>query len=288
MIGLGLDDADKAELVARYCAEHAIKKVFVLSPAKFRLALEGPVEHIEWAEVIKYKFYYRLLQEIDGSVLVVVNECLRTQNRNDLTYNCIRHFLYQTSHQMVFQHLPLIDQPDDFMILVDFETKSRWKREKLRPDILSECRIDVRPVPLDLHALPVATDEKTRLAYAAKKRELIDSLGRKDPHTIPRNLYLMSGKAKLRHVTPGQSYIGRNNRFAIEQMKTFKEDAYEHGPHVVFELCHSFIDFADFLALSRQTRVDVLVADLKVDRWYFDRYAAWKGRIADAYAAIRQ
>ena len=71
-------------------------------------------------EIIQYKFYYRLLQEIGKDTLLVVNECLRMQNRYDLTYNCLRLFLQQTPHALVFQYLPIIDTIADFMVLFDF------------------------------------------------------------------------------------------------------------------------------------------------------------------------
>jgi hypothetical protein len=287
MILLGLDNAAKDTEIARYCREHDIAKVFVLSPEKFRFPCSIPNhEVIEWAEIIEYRFYYRLLQEVDRNTLIVVNECLRTQNRYELTYNCIRLFLNQTSHQLVFQYLPLIDTIDDFMVLFDFDTRSRWKREKFRLDLLKEATIRGRAVPLELAEIPVETDERTKAAYAREKRKLIDGIGLKDPHTIPRNLYLMSGKAKLGAVEADRYYVGRNNRFKLERFRTYRELAYPHES-TVFEFCHNFIDFADFLALSRQLRIEAIVADLKVDWWYLARYREWIGRVRDAYPVLR-
>jgi len=125
MIRLGYDDAAKDATITAYCAAHAIRKVFVLSPAKFRFSCSTPHEIVEWADIIEYRFYYRLLREIDQSTLIVINECLRTQNRHELAYNCIPLFLQQTGHQVVFQYLPLIESPEDFMILFDFDTRSQ-------------------------------------------------------------------------------------------------------------------------------------------------------------------
>jgi hypothetical protein len=289
MIFLGLTDAEKDAEIARYVAAHGVRRVVLLSPAKFRFACSAPNhEWIEWAEVILYKFYYRLLQEIDRSSLVVVNECLRLQNRHDLTYNCMRLFLQQAGHQLVFQHLPLIDTVEDFMILFDFETRSRWKREPFSPSLMKQAKIVIRPVEIVLREVPVLTDEATRATYAREKRRLIDEIGLRDPHTIPRNLHLVAGRAKLAHVEPGRSYVGRNDRFKLDDMATYKEPAYPRPPYVVFEWPHNFIDFADVAALSRQTTFDVLVSDLKVDGWYFQRYRAWAERLRDAYAVLRQ
>lgn len=289
VILLGLDDREKDATIARYCAEHAVTKVFLLSPDRFRFACSVPgAEVIEWSDIIEYRFYYRLLQEIDKSTLVVVNECLRTQQRHCLTYNCIRLFLNQTHHRLIFQYLPLIDTVEDTMILVDFDTRSRWKRERFDPKYLTECSVVVRPACPSFHEHPITTSAATKERYAKKKRELIDTLGLKDPHTIPRNLYLLSGKEKLAHVDPGQRYVGRNNRFKLANLQTYRDPIAPGTSYTVFEFPHHFIDFADFLALVRQTRVEALVADLKVDQWYFRRYADWAQRIADAYSVLQQ
>lgn len=288
MIFLGLNNEKKNAEVLRYCAENRIKKVVVLSPEKFKTAwLFENTEKIEWAEIILYKFFYRLLQEIDKDTLVVVDECLRTQNRYDLTYNCIRHFLSQTPHQLIFQYLPMIESPEDFMILFDFDTRSRWKREKLDTAPLKECKIAATAVNLQLHPVPVDTPNQLRAVYVKEKQRLIDNIGLKDPNTIPRNLYLLSGKAKLGYVDSDAYHVGRNNRFKIEKFQTYRERDYPHC-YTVFEFCHNHIDFADFLSLSRQTALNVLVADLKVDEWYLERYKAWAERLKDAYTAIQR
>ena len=291
MILLGLDDAAKQAEIARYCAEHAIRKVVVFSPARFRpdFTLDVPLEHVEYAEIILYKFYYRLLREIDAGTLIVVNECLRTQNRNDLTYNCLRHYLQNTDHQLVLQYLPLIDTFADFAILFDFDTKSRWKRDAIdAAKIRAEARVQVEPVRVVLEPVEVPVDAKVRAAYAKEKARLLDEVRGdvdKDPHLIPRNLLLVSGKAKVAHVDPARRYVGRNNRLKLDNLETYRE-ARGPGPRVVLEFCHNFLDLTDFLAVSRQHVVPVLVADTKTERWYLDRFQAWAQRLHDAYAML--
>ena len=286
MILLGLPTDAKRARIAQYVAEHGITKTFVLSPSRFSLGVIPGSEEVEWAEIIQYKFFYRLLQEVDGKTLVVVNECLRTQNRNDLTYNCIRHFLNQTAHQLVFQHLPFIDTFDDFMVLFDFDTRSRWKRERFRPDMLGECSLEANDMSPLLQPIHVETDAKTRTAYAKEKRRLVDGIGLRDPHTIPRNLVLMAGKAKVPHVRADSSYVGRNNRFGLPNLTTYREAA-DTTPRTAFELPHNYVDLCDFLTVTRQTTVPALVSDLKVDGWYLQRYQEWIGRLRDGYAALR-
>lgn len=301
MIHIGLDDAAKGEIIARYREEHGIKKIYVLSPARF--APSRAAEHmtdpatqgdgrdglyLDWPNLIQYRYYYKLLQEIDRSTLVVVNECLRTQNRHDLTYNCIRNYLNQTPHVLVFQYLPIIDTIDDFMVLFDFATQSRWKREAFRADLLSEAKIQVATAPLSIEPVRVPVDDKIRAAYAKEKAALLADVRSdpdKDPHQIPRNLLLVSGKAKLPHVDHGRRYVGRNNRFKLPNLETYREAA---GPEerVVLELPHNFIDMADLLTVSRQHRLEALVADTKAEDWYLRRFQDWTRRVNDAAATL--
>lgn len=286
MIYLGYAPTEKRAIIADYCKRHGITHVILLSPSKF--LFDAPVtEAIDWPEIIMYRTFYRLLQEIGPRSLVVVNECLRTQNRYDLTYNCIRHFLNQAGHQLVFSWLPIIDAIDDFMVLFDFDTRSRWKRERFDSELLSECTIQISRRAPRFMSVSCVTDASLQAAYQREKSKLIDGIGTKDPHTIPRNLYLMSGKARMQAVDAfGGWHIGRNNRFKMSRWQTYKEDSYPNAPYAVFEFPHNFIDFADFLALSQQTCFSALVADLPVDRWYFARYQQWAKRIEDGYASL--
>jgi len=166
-------------------------------------------------------------------------------------------------------------------VLFDFDTRSRWKREKVDGELLREVTLRVVAVPVELHPVHVPIDAKTAAAYARERAKLFAEVRGdvdKDPHVIPRNLLLISGKAKLQHMDHGHRYVGRNNRYKLPGLETYRE-AVGPGPRVVFELCHNFLDFADLLTVSRQHAVDVLVADTKADRWYFDRFIAWTERL---------
>ena len=113
MIFLGYRNPEKRAEISRYMAEHSLSHCVVLSPDKYKLGDE--IESIDWPEIIMYRTFYRLLHEIGPNSLVVVNECLRTRKRSDLTYNCIRHVLAQTDHVMVFQWYPIIEELQDVM-----------------------------------------------------------------------------------------------------------------------------------------------------------------------------
>jgi hypothetical protein len=107
--------------------------------------------------------------------------------------------------------------------------------------------------------------------------------GDKDPHQIPRNLYLVSGQSKLPYVK-GPS-LGRNNRFHIEGMETYRMVSNEGERHII-EFPHNYIDYSDALTITRAFHASVLVANTKADQWYFERYISWSRRIADAASKI--
>jgi len=290
-IYLGLDGAAKADVVRRYVAGHAgIKQVVLISPPHRRFPVDVlPCHDVEHAKVFWYRVYYDLQQRIDPSVLVVLNECMRVQDRYDLSYNCIRRYLLQTPHCLVFQYLPMIDTVEDFGVLFDFVTESRWKHERtLTRELLREASLHHTPTPVSFRFHHITTDAAVHAAYAKERAALFDMVRgdpEKDPHQIPRNLLLVTGKAKLAHVDPARSYIGRNNRFRLPNLATYR-DVRDEVHRTVLELPHNFLDMTDFLAITRQSTVDVLVADTKAERWYQERFEGWARRLADAQAAL--
>lgn len=286
MIGLGLSVEEKADRVADRVRAGGINKVVVFCPSRHPLPLDldVPTEHVEWEEVIRYVFFYRLLQEIDGQTLVVINECLRTPERSALHYNCLRNYLTRTTHQMVFSRFPCLESPEDFMVLVDLDTRSRWRRNTL--DQVGEAlQIEARDVAPGLLPIDVTTDAATRDLYRRTKRELIDGIGARDPHTIPRQLHLLGGKHKAATAARlGGLWVGRNARLKVPGLVSYDE---AREPRRVLEFCHSFRDWSDYLTSSGATEVAAMVSDLKVDRWYLERFQQWSEMQRDAYSAIR-
>ena len=96
MIHLGYTDHEKRQTIEQYCATHGIEHVVAISPEKFPFSLDG-ADNVTYESTIMYVTFYRLLQEIHTGTLIILSECLRTQNRYELNYNCIRMFLNQTT-----------------------------------------------------------------------------------------------------------------------------------------------------------------------------------------------
>lgn len=296
MIFIGYDDAAKRSEIERYCAAHGLTHIVVISADEFPLTVDG-AHLVKYSDVIMYATFYPLLQEIGRQTLVVVNECLRTQNRYDLAYNCIRNYLNQTKHQLIFQQLPQIDAVDDFMVLFDWDTRSRWKRRPFDPDLIArESQVTVRRLPIGFTSIAVPTSDRTKAKYAQERNRLFRELGPKDPHTLPRNLYLIGGEDKAAYIrsqalplfaATGPRYVARNQRLKVPGLLTY-ETVEPPPPYTLVELPHRFIDYADFVRRTGQFTSEVLVADLKVDEWYFDRYRQWSERIHATYASLSQ
>lgn len=305
MIHIGLDDEQKTNTVRRYCTDHGTAHVVTISPEKCPWPCPEH-DNVTYEQAIMYVTFYRLLQEIDNDTLVVLNECLRTQNRYDLTYNCIRHYLAQTRRQIVFQHLPQIDERDDFMILFDFDTQSRWKQRRFDLNlVLDNASIVVSDSCgfVSFNPVPVRTPDATKRRYQVEKERRFRELGARDPHTLPRNLYLIGGKDKKQYIKDRQntgqlsflpdtgdccSYVARNKRLQMDGVATYRDLGAGDAPFAVLEFPHRFIEFGDFMRQTRQHQFDVLVADLPVDKWYFDRYSQWGDRINETCASLRE
>lgn len=301
MIFVGYDDPEKIAEIARYCAENDIHKTVVISADEFPLPVPG-TDQVKYSDVIMYVTFYRLLQEIGPQTLIVLNECLRTQNRYDLSYNCIRNYLNQTQHQLIFQQLPQIDAQEDFMILFDFDTRSRWKRQKFDAElVLDNARVSIKQLPVGFTRIDVPTSAATKRRYARERKRLFDGLGTKDPHTLPRNLHLISGKDKLAWINsqswlnlplfggtmPERRYVARNKRLKHDNIVTYRE-VQAGTQYAMVDLPHRFIDFCDFVRRTGQAGGEVLVADLRVDKWYYRRYYDWSERINGTYASLQQ
>lgn len=292
MIYLGTHSEDKPGIVGDYVRKNSIRRVVVISSVSFPTPDAGEV--ISFPDVIKYVVFYRLMQEIDGRTLLVIDECLRTQNRYELAYNCVRNFLNQTSHQIIFQFFPLIDGRDDYMILFDFDTRSAWKRRPFDKALVSRRPPEVVNRSVSFSALDVQTSDKTRAKYEAERERLFSALGARDPNTIPRNLYLIGGQDKIVVVNdnPDVSYVARNGRLRAKHGNVFTYRDDPLGQVSIIELPHRFLDFTDYATFMAQEfgqrAYPVLVADLKVDRWYMERYQQWSERLDGLYTDLHR
>lgn len=285
MIRIGLSERQKQKVVNEYLSAHDIKKIYCFYFKKFPLKLNAgcEVEHIEYADIEMYKYFYRLLGEIDEASLIVINECLRTQNRSELIYNCAHHYLNQTPHRIIFEFFPVIEDKNDFMILLDFENKGKYKGKSFDYVYLQNEDIKIRPNKIKLEIINVDITDKDRERYEKKKEQLFANIGEKDPDTIPRALQLLAGDMKRKAAEPDKIYIARNKRFKLENVLSYQE-ASGKGGYIVIDMHYRRINMNDFLRTTGMTKIKYLSTTLPIDNVIVTEFAKWKARCDAIYA----
>ena len=281
MIRLGLSNAEKQAQIDTYLSQHGdIRHIIIFQPEQF--ALPGDYETYSWADIIMYKYFYPLLEKIDGTYLLIVNELLRNSNRSDLTYNCLHHYLNQTPHRLIFQYFPIIDAPEDILILADNDHPGKYKGRGFTPDMLRDLDIDGydrRPaVQIDTVPVPDGALE----AYCKERDKLFDNLGSADPDTIPRNLHIWCGRYKRPFLQPEKRYLARNQRFKLPNVATYK-DARDAG-RISIDIPHRRIDLNDYLYVSGAERIVFLSTPFKVDLYYAGELQRWHEMAGDIFA----
>ena len=287
-IYIGYSEKDKLRTISEYAKSAGVEKIVHLR-GMGNLQIDG-ADLIEYDQTIMYSVFYRLLQEINNTTLIIIDECLLTQERNNLTYNCIRHYLNLTDHQLIFNYLPQIDTAEDFMTLFDFDTKTMWKNRNFDIElILKESKVEcVTRVPVfEFTKLPLNKVYEER--YELTKIKLFAELGSKDPHTIPRNLYLIGAGDKLSYLKtqkPEHLYASRSSTLG-GKVVTYR--ALEtNTPYNIMEFQHRFLDMCKFFFDTRSTFCNVLVSELRVDIWYMDRYVDWRNRLEKTCSSLQQ
>ncbi len=287
MIRLGLNEEEKVVEIEKFLLGKEIKKIIVFYPEEFQLNIDKfknsyEIRYIEYKEIIMYRTFYPLLEIIDKQTLLIFNECMRTQNRSDLTYNCAHHYCNQTPHKIVFEYFPFIEDEHDFMILLDFLNKGKYKGKSFYDFWLKEEDVKAKPHYFELHNIDVAITEKDKENYEKYKEQLFNNLGQRDPDTIPRQLHVWAGNLKKKYIEPNKLYVARNKRFKLPNVVTYQE--IERGKHyVIVDFPHRRIDFNDFFKKTGITKIEFLNTGLKVDLYYWNELKAWAERLVKFY-----
>lgn len=286
MILIGLNEQQKQREICRYVEEHGIRNVIVFSDEHFFMALpELPkIRQIGYKETIMYRTFYPLLEEIDDSCLLVMNEMMRDRNRSCLTYNCVAKFTNQTPHRMVFEYLPVVEERKDVLILLDFATSQRDKGRSLADVDLSgediRCvrrRFRLRPIHV-----PVLGDGEAR--YEAEKERLFAGLGTGDPNIIPRRLHLWTGRFKKPEILfhPELTYAALNQRFKMPNVVSYP-DAEPGREYVLVDLPLERKKMNDFLRRTGQEELPYLSTDFPLDHTYIKAFEDWMEEVTWVY-----
>lgn len=287
MIRLGLNEEEKLFEIEKFLSDKEIKRVIVFYPEEFSINIDKfktnfDVRYVEYKEIIMYRTFYPLLEIIDKQTLLIFNECMRTQNRSDLTYNCAHHYCNQTPHKIVFEYFPFIEDEQDFMILLDLINKGKYKGKSFDYAFLKEEDIKARTINFHINVIEVPISDKDKENYEKYKEQLFDNLGTKDPDTIPRQLHVWAGNLKKKCIRHDKLYVARNKRFKLSNVVTYKE--VEKGKnYTIIDFPHRRIDFNDFLKKTNMKKIEFLNTGLKVDLYYLNELKAWNDRLVRFY-----
>ena len=270
MIRIGIKNSEKDLLIQEYIKNNPeVEHVIVFSPEQFRLDCE--YEQYGWDDVIMYKYFYPLLEKIDNSYLLVINEMLRTANRSELTYSCLRHYLNQTPHRLIVNWFPMINDKNDFMVLLDLDHPGRFKGIGYSPGITDGIDVQGKDRRPEVEILNASTPERAFEEYAAERDRLFDSLGNKDPDTIPRRLHLYAGRFK--EISAAEKYVARNKRFKAPNVTTYKDAP--DGGRISIDIPFRRLELNDYLFRVNEYRLRFLATQLKVDQYYAGDLARW-------------
>lgn len=287
MIYIGIEnEIRKKEIIEEYCKDKNIEKVFIFTPSEFQVDynLVYPHEYIPYTEIIMYRTFYRLLEVIDKKTLLVFNECMRTQNRSDLTYNCAHHYCAQTPHKIVFEYFPFIAQHENFMILLDFINKGKYKGKSFDFSFIKEEEIYIEPKAYQIETIDYIPTPRDIAEYEYKKKELFENLGQGDPDTIPRQLHVYVGRHKKKFIEKDKKYVARNKRFGLNNIITYNDIKFsDRNEYIIIDFPHRQIEFNDFLKKTNQKKIVFINSNLKVDLYYLNSLKDWLERLGEFY-----
>lgn len=288
-IYIGLSDVEKLQVIADYRAQHGINHL-----VHFRGFgdLEVPdAERFKASKMKAFSEFYRLIKEIGPHTLIIVDEFLTVQDRYSAPYNTLRHFLRQAGHQLIFNYLPQIDESDDFMTLFDFDTKDKWKGRSFDINLIHENSSIVcynRVPTFEFIQLPENKSQSKQ--YEKRKQELFNSIGLKDPHIIPRQLYMVGHFYKINSIRflkeindlyVSRSWSTHKNIFGYREIEPLTA-------YIILEFQHRFIDMINFFQKTQQPSYKVILSQLKIDEWYKERYSKWRDRVEETCTSLRQ
>ena len=257
MIAIGAFD-DKKEIIKEFALRKNLSKVLVVSrfPDEWK---DSGYKVILFDDVIMYKVFYPLLAEVNNEYLLVVDECLKYQDKSHLTYNCLFHVLRLSGDVLIFQYNPIIQQKEDYNILNKLNSFSKSKEKIIKGKFTPGLK-DKR----------IFATEKELSEYNKQKENQFSIIGNRDPDIIPRYLHLWASSIRKRGVEPFKNYIGRGNKQKISNFVTY--DSVKNNNVVIFDFPCYHNDF--WLAIrDKEDKVEVITSNLPVDLFYFNQYS---------------
>lgn len=286
MIYLGFNNEEKTEIINNQINNNDYDRIYFITHEKFNLDIDN-VEVVTYKDIIKYAYYYRIIENTTQKTLIILNELLRDKNRNNLTFNCVRTFLNNTNNILVFNYLPIIETRNDFCSLFDFSTQNRFKYSKFDELDFSETEIICKPKRLLFNFLVYEIDMFAQESYTEYKDKLFSSFDKKDTDIIPRDLQIFASKFKEKAIVPNKKYMLRNKRIKKDNIYTYR-DCVEPDEYIIFDIPFNNLDFCDFLYFSNQMKIDIITTELAVDNFFKNKLINFKTELDYVYSKIHK
>jgi len=285
MIRIGFDYEQKQKCIEAYLSMHKIEKVYIFYFKKFKpeFQVDCEIEYVEYQDIEKYKYFYRLVGEINNNSLLIFDECMRTQNRNELIYNCAHHYCNQSQHKIIFEYFPIIENTEDFIILLNFEDKNKYKGKSFDIDMLNDVDIDIECINRlpEFDIVDINVTEKQLKQYEEKKNSLFDNLGNKHPDTVSTNLELFVGNFKKNYIKEDKKYLARNARYKKYNISTYKEAAESNLTMLDYPVRQ--LDLNDYIKRTLTNDIDFISSKTKVDLYYISKFKNFKKECESIY-----
>ena len=268
MIYLGYDNKEKLDIIDNYIKNNKIDNIYFITNDSLNIDIScfDNIKNVTYKNIIKYAYYYRIIENTTRKTLIIINEILKDSNRYNLTYNCIRVFLNNTNHILIFNYFPIIYSREDFCSLIDFDTRTRFKYFKLKDIDLSLINIKCKRINLKLNKIMVPkrgfSYEDIYLSY---KKKLFKEFDSKDAHVLPRKLQLFTSKIKTNYFN-NEKCIGRTKGKNVVSFRSLPKEKLK-----IIDLPFNMIDLISYLYISKMNIIDIVSTGLKVDLWFENR-----------------
>jgi hypothetical protein len=269
MIYLGYNDEEKKNVINNYIKDNKINNIYFITNEDLNINIDyDNIKYVVYKNIMKYAYYYRIIENTTRKTLIIINEILKDRNRYNLTYNCIRVFLNNTNHILIFNYFPIIYNREDFCSLIDFDTQTRFKYYKLKDIDFNILNIECKKIDLKLNKIYVSYDlfgKDTYLkSYLEYKEDLFKNFSSKDVHVLPRKLQLFTSKIKNRFVK--EKCISRTKSKKNVSFKSLPKEKLK-----IIDLPFNMVDLINYLYLSKIKEINVITTGFKVDLWFEDR-----------------
>lgn len=275
-----IGDWNKKKIIDYYINNNDVKKVIVIYTKRLYENYDINIDHeyIEIHQVKDYKNHYRLLQYVNRYTLIILDNLLVSQQRYSNEYNCIANLINQTPHRLVFNYFPFIENKNDFMILLDFYNRVKYKGERFDYELFKDFKYFIKPIYLKLNFINIDVSNEDKQEFNKERDKLFDEIGLNNPNTIPNKLSILCGNIKYKNMKNDvDKFISRNKRY--KNLTTYKNDE----ANIILDLPTNRKDFVEWVTKTKQTNITILTSDLIMDKWYKKDYLEWLERIKEFY-----